>query len=215
MKVEPKKEPTRFKVADYKGEYHRYTAEQLRDRVLEEAKRTSFDNWRIPVSELARATTNPDFSSSCAEIIQRKVIEDFTLVYVQDGSSFIDISDRELDPIWCCFHSLRKKERRSISSTCKSFMDCLISCKIDYANEMLDHPHPGTDFKLFIRSYTREKCAKWQDKQGKDLENWVENIPNDFKSRVAAAEQKGQFKKSDADAWNTLASAHLPRRIRQ
>ena len=201
------KAPIEFMVSDHKGRKYRFTAENLLDRVLEDAKWLPFYGWNVPMSELARVTTDPEFPTDCAEQIQFLVISHFNLTYTHELPRKPEIELAELDSIWRCFYSLQEKKGAKNREECEKFISCLITCQVRIAEETLEHPHPGTDFKLFVRSYIREKNSKWQGKQGNELKKWIDSIPDDFRARVNQAEQKGQFTKSDIDAWSSISSA--------
>ncbi len=202
-----KNAPIEFMVQDHSGQRYRCTTEQLMRRIMENSKWLPFYSWDVPISELVRVTSSPEFPTDQSEHIRYLVIDSFNAIYTHDIPHSQD-ELAEISAIWQCFHSLRDTNSGRNREVCKTFMERLINCQIRLAEDTLEHRHLGNDYRLFVRGFIKEKISHWQDKKGSALEEWVAAIPDEFIDRITEADRKNRFKKGDDEAWQSIAAAY-------
>ena len=196
----------KYKITDWFGERHSFTAKQLYERILEDRK--SDYSWIAPASELVRVCKKKHFPAEYAVMIKSAILNCFANVEHRANCGGGRYKDRPgtKEAVEECYNSLYGVEKEEAISARKRYLSEMVA-SASYTGLWDPLYHPGPTFKKLRQDWNRAKVEKYFSYKEINFSTLVKVLRKEFEEIVKKAEEEGAFdedKKADLEEWGKI-----------
>ena len=196
----------KYKITDWFGERHSFTAKQLYERILEDSE--SDYCWIAPAYELVRVCKKKHFPEEYAVMIKSAILNCFVNVEHRANCGGGRYKDRPgtKEAVEECYNSLYGVEKEEAISARKRYLSEMVA-SASYTGLWDPLYHPGPTFKKLRQDWNRAKVEKYFSYKEINFSALVKVLRKEFEEIVKKAEEKGAFdedKKADLEEWGKI-----------
>ena len=182
-----------FLVRDWYYKIHIMSANQLRDRVIEDSKKSNY-NWIAPAKELLSVCNKVGFDKNCAVDIKIAILNCYA-----DLLNYGDVS-KDIIYVYKAYNQLFGEEK-AINAR-ELFLRAYLR-KTTEGSSIFPR-HPGEAFHNFNEQWKSKIINDLSHKKNINFIQLMAPLKKEYDNLVKIEETKGTFKESDEKFWEEL-----------
>lgn len=190
----------RFKIIDWNGKKHYFTAKQLYEHILKDAK--SKHNLITSVSDILELCDRIDFPQNYARKIKLLILEHSAMLEIRREIWPLQKSG-DKEAVYSCYNSLTGTEPE-VLETKSNYVCAIIEGVAKYHFSLIDFNHRGPTYQKICDNWKTEQVEKYSSQPQLDFHVLRSCLNESFDTVMRKAESEGTFKVEDDQRFENM-----------